>query len=148
MLEEKILNDFKEAMKAKDSVRVSTLSFLRAALSYAALEKKKKNLDDVEVAAVIQKLIKQRQDSIAQFTAGGRTDLAEKETKELAILKEYLPAQLSEEEINSIIETVIAELGASSLKDMGRVMKEVTTRTAGRADGKLISDLVRKKLTG
>jgi len=146
-LEEKLLNDFKEAMKSKESARVSTLSFLRAQISYAALEKKKKNLDDNECLAVIRKLIKQHQDSIEQFKMGNRQDLVEKELKELEILKAYLPQELSSDELRKIIEDIVKETSASGIKDMGRVMKEVLAKTAGAADGKLVSELVKEKLS-
>ncbi len=147
MLEEKILNDFKEAMKQKDSVKVSTLSFLRGQLGYAALEKKKDKLDDPDCVSVIKKLIKQHQDSIDQFTAGGRTDLVEKETKELAILKEYLPAEMLPEEIAKIVEEVVKASGASGIKDMGKVMKEVLAKTGGAADGQTVSRAVKDRLS-
>lgn len=148
MLEERILNDYKEAMKAKDALRTSVLSFLRAELINVAMAKSKKSLDDGEVISVVRKQIKARQDSIEAFTKGGRMDLADKEAKELEILKQYLPKELSEEEIKKIIDEVVAATGASSIKDMGRVMKEVSALVAGRADGKLVSDLVKAKLTG
>jgi uncharacterized protein len=147
MLEEKILADFKDAMKQKNSLKVSTLSFLRGQLGYAALEKKKDKLDDSDCIAVIKKLMKQRQDSIAQFTAGNRLDLAEKETKELEMLKEYVPAEMSREDVLKIVEETVAALGATGIKDMGNVMKEVRARTGGAADGKLVSDLVRERLS-
>jgi len=146
-LEEKILNDFKDAMKQKDSVKVSTLSFLRGQLGYAALEKKKEKLDDADCIAVVKKLIKQHQDSIEQFAAGGRQDLVERETKELEVLKGYVPEEMPAEEISAIINEVVASTGASGMKDMGNVMKEVRVRVAGRADGKLVSDLVRQRLS-
>jgi hypothetical protein len=147
VLEEKILSDYKEAMKAKDSLRSSALSFLRAQMMNAAIDKKKKDLDDVEAIAVIKKQIKQRQDSIEQFTKGSRMDLVEKETRELQILKSYLPPELGEEEIKKIIEEAVAQLGASGMKDMGKVMKEANAKIAGQADGKLVSDLVRQRLS-
>jgi uncharacterized protein len=147
MLEEKILDDFKNAMKQKDSLKVSTLSFLRGQFGYAALEKKKDKLDDADCISVIKKLMKQRQDSIEQFTAGGRIDLAEKEKKELEILKTYVPAEMSREDVARIVEEVVASSGASGMKDMGNVMKEVRAKTAGSADGKLVSDLVRERLS-
>jgi uncharacterized protein YqeY len=147
MLEEKILNDYKEAMKAKDTLRSSALSFLRAQMMNAAIEKRKKNLEDAETIAVIKKQIKQRQDSIEQFTKGNRMDLADKETKELQLLKSYLPPELGEEEISKIIEEAVLQLGASGLKDMGKVMKEVQARLAGQADGKLVSELVKQRLS-
>jgi uncharacterized protein YqeY len=147
MLEEKILNDYKEAMKAKDTVKSSTLNFLRAELINVAMAKKKKILDDGEVISVIKKQIKQHQDSVEQFTKGGRQDLAEKETRELEVLKAYLPPELSADEIKKIIEEVIVATAAQGMKDMGKVMKEVTVQVAGRADGKLVSDLVKERLS-
>lgn len=147
MLEEKILNDYKESMKAKDSIRSSTLSFLRSALSNAAIEKKKKNLDDAEVLGVIKKQIKTHQDSIEQFKKGNRSDLVDKETQELKILKSYLPPELAEAEVKKIIEEVVLEINASDMKDMGRVMKEVMAKIGSQADGKLISSLVKERLS-
>jgi uncharacterized protein YqeY len=146
MLEEKILKDYREAMKSKDTLRSAVLSFLRAAMMNAAIERKKKMLDDNDCLAVIRKQIKERQDSIEQFKKGNREDLAEKETKELGILKSYLPQELPPDEIKNIIEEVMAETGAKELKEMGRVMKEVMAKVSGRADGKLVSDLVKEKL--
>jgi len=146
MLEEKILSDYKEAMKAKDALKTSVLSFLRAETINVAIAKKKKSLDDNEVITVIRKQIKARQDSIGQFTKGNRPDLADKESKELEILKTYLPEELSADEIKKIIDEVVAATGAQGIKDMGKVMKEVNVKIAGRADGKLVSDLVKEKL--
>ncbi len=147
MLEEKIYNDYKEAMKSRDTLKTSVLSFLRASLINTAIEKKKKALDDNDAIAVIKKQVKQRQDSIEQFWKGNRQDLADKEILELAILKAYLPEELSSDEIKKIIEEVLLETGASGIKDMGRVMKEANARIAGRADSKLVSDLVKEKLS-
>jgi len=146
-LEERILNEYKEAMKSRDGLKSSVLSFLRADMMNLAVAKKKSKLDDSEVISVIKKQIKQRQDSIEQFTKGGRQDMADKETKELEILKKYLPPELSNEEIKKIIEEAIAATGASSMKEMSLVMKEVTAKIAGQADGKLVSDLVKERLT-
>ena len=147
MLEEKILSDYKDAMKSKDALKSSVLSFLRADLIYVATAKKKNKLDDNEVIPVIKKQIKQRQDSIEQFTKGNRMEMADKEKKELDILKTYLPIELSVDEVKKIISEVILSLQATDLKDMSRVMKEVNLKMAGQADGKLISDLVREGLT-
>lgn len=147
MLEEKILNDYKEAMKSRDSVKSSVLSFLRAEMMNVAVAKKKKLLDDNDAIAVIKKQIKQHQDSIEQFKKGNRVDLVEKEEKELQILKTYLPPELSVDEVKNIIEEVIGVTGAVTLKDMGRVMKEVTAKISGKADGKLVSDMVRERLS-
>lgn len=146
MLEEKMLNDYKEAMKARDTLRSSVLSFLRADMINLATAKKKKVLDDSEVISVIKKQIKQRQDAIEQFKIGNRFDMADKETKEIEILKTYLPPELSVDEIKKIIEEVISTTGAKEMKDMGKVMKEVTAKVAARADGKLVSDLVKEIL--
>lgn len=146
MLEEKILDDFKKAMKDKDALKVSTLSFLRSELKNAAIDKRKQSLDDTEAIAVIKKQIKQRQDSIDKFKQGSRQDLADKEAKELEILKSYLPQEVSEEEIKAAVEEAIKKTGASSAQDMGKVMKELLSKFAGRADNKLVSEIVKARL--
>jgi uncharacterized protein len=146
MLVEKIFDDYKEAMKARDSLKSSVLSFLRADMLNLATAKKKDKLDDSEIVTVIRKQIKQRQDSIEQFTNGGRLEMADKEKKELEILKNYLPAELSADEINRLIEEVVIAIGANGVKDMGRVMKELAIKLAGKADGRLVSDLVKQRL--
>lgn len=148
MLSDKILSDYKEAMKSRETLRASVLNFLRAELKNVEFAKNKSVLDDAECLTVIRKQIKQRQDSIEQFTNGGRQDLADKETKELAILKAYLPQELSADEVTKIITEEITALGASGMKDMGKVMKEVNIKVAGRFDAKTISDLVRQRLQG
>ncbi|MDD5464841.1 MAG: GatB/YqeY domain-containing protein [Candidatus Omnitrophica bacterium] len=147
MLAEKIFDDYKEAMKARDTLKSSVLSFLRADMLNLATAKKKDKLDDAEIITVIKKQIKQRQDSIEQFTKGARLDAAEKEKKESEILKSYLPAEMPVEEIKRLIEEAVAATGASGMKDMGRLMKELTVKIAGGADGKLVSDLVRQRLS-
>lgn len=147
MLEEKILNDYKEAMKARDGLRSSLLSCLRAEFMNAALAKKKKSLDDNECLAVIKKQAKQHEDSIEQFKQGNRNDLAEKEAKELQILESYLPKQLSQAEVKAVIEEVIGLTEASELKDMGKVMKEAISRLGATTDSKLLSDLVKARLS-
>ncbi|MCX5696889.1 MAG: GatB/YqeY domain-containing protein [Candidatus Omnitrophica bacterium] len=146
MLEEKILQDYKEAMKNRDELKKSVLNFLRADMLNVAIARKKNKLDDEETIAVIRKQIKARQDSIEQFTKGARQDLADKEQKEMEILKSYLPKELPMEEIKKIIDDAVGALGAQGLKDMGKVMKEVTQKIAGRADGKIVSELVKAKL--
>lgn len=146
MLEEKMMMDFKESMKAKDQLRTQTISFLRSELKYYAINNKKEKLDDADVISVLKKMVKQRQDSIAQFEKGQRMDLVEKENKELDILRGYLPEDLAPQELEHAIEEAIVSVGALSVKDMGKVIKEVMTLTKGRADGKMVSELVRKKL--
>lgn len=147
MLEEKIFNDYKEAMKSKDGLKSSVLSFLRAELMNVAVAKKKNKLEDSEIITVIRKQVKERQDSVEQFSKGGRQDLVDKETGELAILKGYLPLEIPIEDLQKIIDEAIASTAAKDMKDMGRVMKEVNAKVAGRADGKQVSDLVRERLS-
>lgn len=147
MLEDKILNDYKQAMKDRDALKSSALSLLRADLINTAIAKKKDKLEDKDVIAVIKKQIKQRQDSIEQFTKGNRPELAEKETKEMDILKQYLPEELPQEEVIKLIEEVIRASCASGMKDMGKVMKEVTEKIGGRADSKMVSQIVKEKLS-
>lgn len=147
MLEEKILKDYQEAMKARDSVKSTLLSCLRAEMTNAALKEKTGKLDDNGIIAVIRKQIKQHQDSIEQFQKGNRQDLVDKETRELEILKVYMPEQLSEDEIKKIIEEAVASSGASGLKDMGKVMKEALAKIGSGANSKLVSDLVKQRLT-
>lgn len=146
-LEEKIEQEFKAAMKNRDAVKVSTLRMLKAAMNNFKLDKNKKILDDGEIIKIIQTQVKQHRDSIEQFEKGGRTDLVEKEKKELAILMAYMPAQCPPEELKKIIEETIRELGASTKKDMGKVMKAVMEKIKGRADGKTVSRIVSDILT-
>ncbi len=146
-LEERIFSEYGQAMKAKDTVKSSILSLVRAEIMNAALKKNKPKLEEPEIVAVIKKQVKQHEDSIAQFKQGNRADLVEKEERELSILKAYLPAEMSAEDVKKIVEEAVTATGAQGIKDMGKVMKEVLARTGGQADGKLVSDLVREKLS-
>lgn len=146
MLEEKIMQDYVSAMKAKDSIRASALSFLRASLKNYAIDKRKDKLLDDEVISVVKKQVKQRQDSIEQFKQGNRLDLVEKEVKELEILEVYLPQGVSEDKLRLIIEEVVASLGLVSMEAMGKVMKEVMAKAGSGADGKTVSALVKERL--
>ena len=146
MLTDKILADLKQSMLAKDAARTSTLRLLKSAIEYHKIEKKQESLTDADVTGVIKKQIKQRQDSIEGFEKGGRTDLAEKEKTELAILKAYLPEELSQTQVEEIVKAAIAEVGATTKADMGKVMKAVQAKTAGRADNRLVSQLVASRL--
>lgn len=148
MLEDKILKDYQDAMKNRDSLKVSVLSFLRAEMMNVAIARKKNKLDDSDVMGVIRKQIKARQDSIEQFTKGNRQDLVDKEKKELGILKFYLPEELPEAEIKKIIEETVIVTGAQGMKDMGKVMKEAAAKIAGKADPKIVSNLVKQRLSG
>ena len=147
MLEEQIGKDYVQAMKARDSIRSSTISFLRAQIKNVRIEKRVEALEDSDVLAVIKKQIKQRQDSIEQYEKGGRTDLVEKESAELAILKSYLPQEMPEAELMAVIQEVIRATGAASMKDMGKVMKDVGAKVQGKADNRAVSDLVKKALS-
>jgi hypothetical protein len=137
-----------DAMKARDQARLGPLRMLKAALTNKEIEKGRP-LEDDEALQVVMSLVKQRRDSIEQFTRGGRTDLADKEAQEIRILEAYLPPAMDPAELDSIVGDTIAELGATSPKDIGRVMKGVMARVAGRAvDGKTVNALVRQKLGG
>ena len=146
-LEDKINQDYVKAMKARDSFGSSVLSFLRAQIKNVKVDKRLETVADEDVISVIKKQAKQRVDSITQFKAGGRTDLSEKEEKELAILKSYLPAEMPVDKLKIIIEEVIRASGATSVKDMGRVMKDVLSRVAGAADSQTVSGLVKERLS-
>ena len=147
MLEKKLEQDYIQAMKSKDTVKSGSLNFLRAQVKYAKIDKRVDNLDDADVLAVIKKQVKQRQDSIAQFEQGNRADLVAKEKAELAVLKSYLPAEISMERLGALVDEAIKAVGASSLKDMGKVIKEVAQKSAGQADNKTISDCVKERLS-
>lgn len=147
-LNEKIGSDLTAAMKAKDAARLSALRMLKAAVMNKGVEKGR-DLEDAEVLQVVASLVKQRRDSIEQFAKAGRTDLVEKETGEIATLEAYLPPAVTAEEIDAAVAAAIAETGASSAKDMGKVMKAVMPKLAGKnADGRAVNEAVRRKLGG
>lgn len=148
--QQKIDEDLKAAMKAREAERLSVLRMLKSALKYAAIEKHgvEKDLEDVEAQAVIRKEVKKRQDSIEGFEKGNRPELAAKERIELEILSVYLPKQLSAEELSVLVAEAIAEAGASTKAQMGAVMKIAQSKAAGRADGKALSQEVAKRLNG
>ena len=145
-LQERIQQEIKAAMLARDADKLGTLRLLKSALGYAQIEKKTDSLPDADVMAIIQREVKKRRDSAEQFTTGGRPELAEKELKEIVVLETFLPKQLSPEELEQIVQAAIQEAGATSKKDMGAVMKLVQAKVAGRADGKTISTLVGRLL--
>lgn len=138
----------KTAMREKNTVALNTVRMLKSAIKNAAIEKGGANaeLTDAEVMAVVRKEVKKRQDSIEQYEAAGRDELADQEKAEIEVLNGYLPEPLSSEEVVSIVEAAIAEVGATSRKEMGQVMKIVQEKTAGRADGKTLSQAVMSKL--
>ena len=146
LLRDQVNADISTAMKAKDAPRLSALRMLKAAIMNKGVEKGR-DLDDAEVQQVVSSLVKQRRDSIEQFSNAGRTDLVDKETAEVGVLEHYLPPAASAEEIDAAVTAAVAETGATSPKDMGRVMKAVMPRLAGtNADGRAVSDAVRRKL--
>jgi len=141
------LNDrLKQAMLAKQSDRVNTLRLVKSALGYTMIEKKTESLSDADVLAVLQKEAKKRKDAVEGFEAGGRPESAATERTELAIIEEFLPKGLSAAEMEELVRAAIAEVGATSKKDMGAVMKAVTVKAGGRADGKTLSGLVSRLL--
>lgn len=145
-LQERIQKDIQDAMRAKDSLRLDALRMMKSAIKIKEVEKIKA-LDENECLQILATLIKQRQESIEQFTKGGRMDLATKEAAEIKIIETYMPAAATREEVEKIVTDTIAETGASSPKDIGVVMKTVMNKLAGkRADGKMINELVRQKL--
>ena len=146
LLRDKINGDIAAAMKARETTRLSALRMLKAAVMNKGIEKTH-DLDDSEVLQVVSSLVKQRRDSIEQFSKAGRTDLVDKETAEIAVLETYLPPAASAADIDAAIVEAIAETGAASVKDMGKVMKAVMPRLAGKnADGRAVNEAVRRKL--
>ncbi|WHZ10841.1 MAG: Transamidase GatB domain protein [Burkholderiaceae bacterium] len=144
-LRDQITEDMKTAMRAKDSARLGTIRLLLAAIKQKEVDERVV-VDDPAVIALLDKLIKQRRDSIAAFSQAGRTDLADKETAEIAVLEGYLPARLGADEIAAEVRAIVAELGAKGPGDMGRVMGAVKTRLAGRADMAQVSAAVKAAL--
>ena len=146
-LNDRITQDIAAAMKARDQARLSALRMAKAALMNAAVAKGR-DLDDGEAAQVLGSLLKQRRDSIEQFAAAGRTDLVEKERADMAVLEGYAPPAVSAADLAAAVDAAIAETGAAGSKDIGRVMKAVMGRFAGRTvDGKAVNELVRRKLS-
>ena len=146
-LKDQITEDMKTAMRAKDSERLGTIRLLQAAMKQKEVDERIE-LDDTAVIAIVDKLIKQRKDSIAAFTQAGRQDLADKEAAEMKVLQAYLPARLSESEIVAEVKAIVAELGASGPGDMGKVMGAVKQRLAGKADMGAVSAAVKAALAG
>jgi uncharacterized protein len=144
-LKDRITEDMKTAMRAKDAARLLTIRGLLAALKQKEVDERVV-LDDAAVIAILDKLIKQRKDSITQFAAGNRPDLVEKETAELKVLEAYLPERLGEAEIDAAVAAIVGELGAAGPGDMGKVMGAVKTRLAGKADMSLVSAAVKRAL--
>jgi len=145
-LEEKLVEEMKQAMKTNDKIRLSTIRLIRSSIKNREFELRRK-LEDEDIFKVIQGMVRKGEESIEQFQAGGRNDLVEKEKMEIEILKSFLPQPLSQAEMIRIIDETIQETQASSLKDLGKVMKAVMPRLGGKADGKVINQLVKERLS-
>jgi hypothetical protein len=145
-LEEQLLKEMKQAMKTNDKIRLSTIRMIRSSSKNKEIELRRK-LEDEDIQKVIQGMVRKGEESLEQFLAGGRTDLVEKEKAEIEILKSFLPQPISQEEMIRIIDETIRETQASSLKDLGKVMKALMPKLGGKADGKLINQLVKERLS-
>ena len=147
-LQTKVMEALKEAMKAKDTVALESLRAIKSAILLARTEAgASEELSEADELKLLQKLVKQRKDSAALYTQQGRNDLAEPELAQMTVIEKFLPAQLSEAEVEEALKGIIAQVGATSPKDMGKVMGAATKQLAGKADGKLISDIVKKILS-
>jgi len=145
-LQERLSQEMKSAMLAKDANRLSTLRLLKSVIGYLLVERKTETLPDAEFVSIVQKEVKKRRDAIEQYEKGGRPELAAKEKTEIPVLEAFLPKALSPEELEQLVKTTITETGATSKKDMGSVIKAIQAKAAGQADGKTISGLVGKLL--
>jgi len=143
---ERLSQELKAAMLSKDAERLSTLRLLKSAIGYAQIERKTDTLPDAEVFAIIQKEVKKRREAIVQYEKGGRPELASKEKQEISVLESFLPRPLSAEALEQLVRAAIQETGATGKKQMGQVIKAVQSKAAGRAEGKVISELVGKLL--
>jgi uncharacterized protein YqeY len=147
-LREQIISDMTASMKAQDAPRTSTLRMVKAAMMNRQIEKGGE-LDDEEMGKLLRSLVKQRRDSVEQYEKGGRADLADKENAEIQVIESYLPQAASREEIEAAVAAAIAETGATSMKDMGKVMKSVQAALGGKnADGRTVSEIVKSRLSG
>ncbi len=145
-LREQILADIKAAMIAKDSLKLNTLRFLQSAIKNKEIDSRPNPITAEDVMGVLKKLVKQRKESIDQYKAANRQDLVDQEAAELKVMEAYLPAQMTTEQIEKVVLEVITSTGAKTIKEMGVVMKEVLAKTAGTADGKIVSELIKAKL--
>ena len=144
-LKEKLQEDLKSSMKNKDTIRKSVVTLIRAAIKQYEVDNRVELADDA-IIDIISKQLKQRKDTLAEFEKANRDDLVEETKSEIQVLEGYLPQQLSEEELEKIVIETIAEVGATSMKDMGKIMATIKPKTAGRADGRKINELVKKNL--
>jgi uncharacterized protein YqeY len=145
-LKETILAEIKTAMKSQAAVRLSALRFLQSAVKNKEIELRPNTISDQDIIAVVKKICNQHKDSIEQYTSAGRHDLVDQEKAQLVVLEEFLPKQLSREELEKMVTDVIKEVGASSIKDMGNVIKATIAKTGGAADNRIVSEIVKAKL--
>lgn len=144
-IKDRLMSDMKTAMKARETDRLTVIRSLRSAVRQAEIDGKT-DLDDDHVIGIISKELKMRQDSLTEFKKGGRADLVEKTEAEIAVVMKYLPKQLSEDEVRTLVKDAVAQTGASEPKDMGKVMKVIMPQVKGKADGKLVNNIVREML--
>lgn len=147
-LQERINEDLKVYMKSKDTFKLGVVRMVKGAVQLEKINLKKEELSDDEIIKLISKQIKMRKDSIAEFTKAGRDDLVQQNEKEIDVLKEYMPEEMSEEEVINIINEAISSTGASNIKEMGKVMREVTPKVSGRFDMGRVSSIIKEKLNG
>ena len=145
-LRDQLTADMKESMKSGNKIKLEAVRMIISAIKYKETEDRSKAVDDQVVISLLKTMVKQRKDSIEQFTQGGRQDLVDKETAELKIIESYLPHQMGRDQVEKIVTQAIASTGATTAKDMGKVMKEVMAKTGGNADGKMIQEMVKAKL--
>ena len=146
-IRERLTFDMKTAMKEKNQIKLDAIRFINSAIKYREIELRPTPISEDEVLGVLKKLAKQRKESIEQYQSGQRMDLVEKEKAELKVIELYLPSQLSREQVEKIVGEVITELKAASIKDMGNVMKAAVVKTAGAADNKMLSEIIKAKLS-
>ena len=146
-IREQLMADVKNAMKDKDQLKVTALRMLQAAIKNREIELRPNPISGDEIMGVVRRLVKQRKESIEQYTAANRQDLVDQESAELKILETYLPQQLGRDQLEKVVAEVIAALGAKTIKDMGPVMKETMTRVQGAADNKILSEIIKAKLS-
>lgn len=145
-IRERLTSDMKTAMRDKDQVRLDAIRFLQAAIKNREIELRPNPISSDEVLGVLKKMVKQRKESIEQYQSAGRQDLADKELRELGIIEAYMPAQMTRDQVEKLVVEAIAELKASSIKDMGPVMKSVIAKSSGSADNKMVSEIIKSKL--
>jgi uncharacterized protein YqeY len=145
-IKNRISSDMKDAMRGREQLKIDTLRMALSAIKNKEIEKKS-DLDDADIMTIISTLVKQRKDAVEMYRNGGRDDLADKEETEIGMLKNYLPEQMSEEEVLKVVNDVITDTGAASMADMGKVMQGVMARVAGKTEGKIVNELVKRQLS-